>query len=356
MSKIKILNEASEDEAQIEIFGAIGQGWFDEGNTIQTVSEKIKAIKAPRIKVLVASLGGDAAEGLGIYSLLKTLSDKHITTVIEAPTASAGTIVALGGDEVLMSDAALFLVHPVWTIAAGNADELRKEAENLDVWDERLAAIYQKKTGKRKSQLQTLMSENRWLSPQDAKEWGFVDKVFEGKKVAASVVKDINASEIVPKLTEDYIKKFAVPEKGIVGKVLDKLGITTEEKKPQAVEVKPAPVAEAPAPVVTESKPVNMENKEKTPTEVLLEKLAGQNETILNELNASKQKNQELTEKLLAVEQKLALGEARPIKPATPGVEGEERQNGAEENPFWAFVAGRVADARADKGRGRAAR
>lgn len=213
MSKagIRILNK-SEDEATIEIFGDIGEGWFGEGNTMKSVNDQIKGLDVGNIIVDVGSLGGSVVDGLGIYAVLRS-HPAHITARIMSPTASAGTVVALGADKVTMSEAAMFLVHNTWTYAAGNAEEMRETAEDLDKFDERLVDIYQKKTGKRKSQIRKLMSEERWLDPKEAKELGYIDETFDSEtKVAASIITHIQGDKGLPKLPSQYISKFSQKE------------------------------------------------------------------------------------------------------------------------------------------------
>jgi enoyl-CoA hydratase/carnithine racemase len=67
-------------------------------------------------------------------------------------------------------------------MAGGTVDDMEKAAEQLEMFDAQLLNIYQKKTGKRKSQLSGLMKDDKWIKPTEALEWGFVDKVIKSQK------------------------------------------------------------------------------------------------------------------------------------------------------------------------------
>jgi chromosome segregation ATPase len=95
-------------------------------------------------------------------------------------------------------------------MAMGNASEMRETAENLDKWDDRIINIYKKKTGKRKSQIESLMKEEKWIDASEAKEFGFINNTFEPEKIAASLTEARKAqilNDLKTKKTEMDIKK-----------------------------------------------------------------------------------------------------------------------------------------------------
>lgn len=197
--------QAKADVAEIDILGTIGEDWFSEGYTMQQCKADLASISAPEIVLNVSSLGGDVTHALTIHDIIKA-HPSHVTARIMGATASAGTIVALAADTVEMSRNALFLVHNAWTMAVGNAEELREQAEHLDKFDDRLVEIYKKRTGRRENTIRKLMAEERWIDADEAMDFGFIDKAFEPNKAAASMVKDqisqIMADGRLPKLPE----------------------------------------------------------------------------------------------------------------------------------------------------------
>jgi ATP-dependent Clp protease protease subunit len=207
------IKNAATDTSELSIYGDIGEDWFGDGHTMNSLKDQLSEISTANINVRISSLGGDVDDGLVMYNLLRT-NAAHVTTFIEGMTASAGTIVALGGDRVEIDENALFLVHNAWTLTMGNADELRKTAEDMDKIDAALINIYKKQTGKRKSQIKSLMAEEKWLTADEAKEFGFVDAVIPTKLKAAASVKSIKGIEglitekKLPEIPTNYINKL----------------------------------------------------------------------------------------------------------------------------------------------------
>ena len=190
--KSQLINIRTEaNEAVIDIDGVIGEDWFSEGNTTQTVKDDIEAvnnIKADTITVNINSLGGDYFHGIGIHNILANHSAR-VEINIQGWTASAGTIIAMAGDKISIAANAGFLIHNAWTMTVGNKVELQNLIEQLGIIDSNQARMYSKRTGKSEAEIQALMDENdgngRWLTAEEAQEWGFVDEVYETVKVAA---------------------------------------------------------------------------------------------------------------------------------------------------------------------------
>lgn len=207
MQKNFSIKNLSDDAAEIKIFGEIGEGWFGDGVTLDSVKTQLEGIKAKKINVLISSLGGDVNHALAIHDILK-MSNAEITTEIVGATASSGTIIAMAGKERKMSNNALFLSHNAWMLAVGNADQLRKQADDLDAFNDRIINIYQKVTGKSREQVKALMDEEKWIDADNAKDFGFVTETFEPVKAAACIdFNAINASKL-PKVPENIIKKI----------------------------------------------------------------------------------------------------------------------------------------------------
>ena len=171
----------SADHTEIDIIGAIGEDWFGEGNTLETVRNSFGQITSD-VTVNVSSLGGDLIHALAIHDMFKAHPHRVTTNIIGA-TASAGTVIALGGDTIKISENSLFLGHKASMFVGGNADDLRAAANDLDKFDSRLIAMYKKKTGKTKNEIENWLSEDKWITAQEAKEFGLVDEVYKAKKV-----------------------------------------------------------------------------------------------------------------------------------------------------------------------------
>ena len=183
-------NESTPDTTEIDIFSDIGESWWGESTSFQEVKAQVEAIDSEKIKINLATYGGDVNHAFAISNILKT-SPATVEANIMGFTASAGTIIALAADTVKMDENTMFLVHNAWTVEMGNQHDMRATADELEKIDNRLISIYKSKTGERKDKIHNLMKEERWMDADEAKSWGFVDEVYEPKKAAASYTKDI---------------------------------------------------------------------------------------------------------------------------------------------------------------------
>ena len=167
----------------IDITGDIG--FF--GVTSQDFRNSLKEFDGQDIELNISSLGGDVGEAIDIYNALKTYPGR-VTAKITGPTASSATLIASGADEIQAFDNTLYLIHNVWTMTAGNADEMRKTANDLDKFDASIIGVYKKKTGRRESTIKSKMKEEVWMSADEAKDFGLVDKVIPATKAQNKAV------------------------------------------------------------------------------------------------------------------------------------------------------------------------
>ena len=193
------------ETVDIDILGGIGESWFDDETSMQSIKTVLNDAKGKVVNINISSLGGDVDHAITIYDMLK-MHDAPVNVRVIGATASSGTIIAMSGRNVEMSENALFLVHNVWTMAVGNAEEMRKTAEDLDKFDARLVDIYQKqinknKKNKKKSEILALMEDEKWIDATEALAWGFVDSIIkDGRVINNDIRKQINKTEYLPNL------------------------------------------------------------------------------------------------------------------------------------------------------------
>ena len=184
----------------VYIFDEIGM-W---GVTAQNFISDIKDLKDTPINLRINSLGGDVFDGLAIYNVIKKRTAKT-TVYIEGIAASIATIIALGADEVVMSENSLFMIHNASGGAMGESKDLQKTAEVLNKITRQLAEVYEAKTGLSQTAIQDMMDAETWLNAQEAFDLGFIDTISDAIKVAAkydvSKFKNITQEEIKNKLS-----------------------------------------------------------------------------------------------------------------------------------------------------------
>ena len=126
------------------------------------------------IVVYINSPGGDVIAATQIYTMLVEHRGK-VTVKIDGIAASAASVVAMAGNEVLMAPSAYMMIHDAWSIAIGNSRDFRHEANVLDEIDQGIRAAYRLKTGLRDSKLQQMMEDETWMSARTCIDLGFAD-------------------------------------------------------------------------------------------------------------------------------------------------------------------------------------
>jgi ATP-dependent Clp protease protease subunit len=140
------------------------------------IKQQLDAAAGQDVDMHISSAGGSAFDAIAIYDLLKKYPGT-VTTYIDALAASAASIVAMGGKTVVMSKYALLMIHKPMVGTGGNADELLKDVQMLNVVQARLAQIYIDKTGLDGVTVNSLINSVTWLSADQALDLGFIDRV-----------------------------------------------------------------------------------------------------------------------------------------------------------------------------------
>jgi ATP-dependent Clp protease protease subunit len=128
------------------------------------------------VELHISSAGGSAFDAIAIYDLLKKYPG-NITTYIDALAASAASIVAMGGKNIVMSKYALLMIHKPLVGSGGNADELLKDVQMLNTVQARLAQIYMDKTGLNEVTINSLINAVTWMTADQALALGFIDQI-----------------------------------------------------------------------------------------------------------------------------------------------------------------------------------
>lgn len=129
------------------------------------------------VEVNIASNGGDVFAASEIYTMLRQANAK-VTVNIQGLAASAASVIAMAGDTVKISPTAQIMIHQAASNMGGNKDDLAHEIGVLDGIDKSIANAYEAKTGLPQAELLNMMSNETWISAQDAVDKGFADEVM----------------------------------------------------------------------------------------------------------------------------------------------------------------------------------
>lgn len=167
----------SEDEAVITMYGEIGESWWSDSSTSAKDVERIlKDLNANKIHVHINSGGGDVFDGIAIYNQLKN-HDSKIIIHIDGLAASAASLIAMAGDEIIMNTGAMIMIHEAWTMAMGSKTDIQKTLNALEGIDKSIADIYMTKFKGEKSDIDELIKAETWLTADEAIVLGFANEI-----------------------------------------------------------------------------------------------------------------------------------------------------------------------------------
>jgi ATP-dependent Clp protease protease subunit len=203
--------------------------WTDEKIESETSAnhfrnELAKYPDAKEIKIYINSYGGSVFEGTAIYSQLKRHPAQK-TVYIDGFACSVASVIAMAGDKVVMPKNTMMMIHNAWNIAVGNATQLRKAADDLDVIMEGNRQAYlEKSKGKiTEEKLIELLEAESWLTADMCLEYGFCDEVLgqeadltEAKqmlqKVNKSLEQHLSYNKAIAAQVRELTQKTTPPE------------------------------------------------------------------------------------------------------------------------------------------------
>lgn len=136
------------------------------------------------ITVWINSPGGDCFAAAQIYNMLRDYKG-HVTVKIDSLAASAASVIAMAGDEVLISPTGMFMIHNPSTVAMGDHGDLEKAIDMLNEVKNSIINAYQAKTGLSRNKLSKLMEDETWMDANKAVEFGFADGMITRNTPAA---------------------------------------------------------------------------------------------------------------------------------------------------------------------------
>lgn len=183
---------------------------YDEigGNGITALNVVDELSKAEGdLEVHINSGGGSVSQGIAIYNAIKQY-DGQVVVYVDGLAASIASIIAMAGDKLIMAEGSLMMVHEVWTQLAGNASDLRKEAEVLDKHTDTILDIYEANTPLSRDEIQQMLAAETWLTADEALELGIADEIAGEAKLAASI--DLSRFQNAPAAIENLIEPVAL--------------------------------------------------------------------------------------------------------------------------------------------------
>jgi ATP-dependent protease ClpP protease subunit len=220
-------------EAEVRIYDAIG----GMGISAESFVRDLAKIKAKTINVRLNTPGGEVFAGTAIHNALVE-HPARIVVHVDGVAASAGSFIAMAGDEVRMADNAFMMIHNARGGVMGESDDLRRYADTLEKMSNVIAGMYERKTGKPRDHWRGLMDAETWFTAEEAKAEGLADTVYAagGAPAKAKASFDFTIYNKIPDPVREMwgLKQPAAPV------------AATQTNNPPVV----APVEGVPAPVI----------------------------------------------------------------------------------------------------------
>lgn len=177
------------DPAEILIYDYIGS----YGVTAANFDRDLKTMGVPKsgqAVLRINSPGGETPTAASIYNMLERWLAKNsveLTVVIDGIAASAASWIAMLGDEVIMPENTLMMIHDPSGFAMGTSRDMRSLATVLDKIKQGMVAAYMKKSGQSREDIEAIMEAETWYDAQEAVDAGFADRVDNPIEIAAAL-------------------------------------------------------------------------------------------------------------------------------------------------------------------------
>ena len=194
--------EDGQVERVLELYGTIAEeSWFDDDVTPKLFRDELFSDTGP-VTVWINSPGGDCIAASQIYSMLMDYPGK-VTVKIDGIAASAASVIAMAGTEVLMAPTALMMIHNPATMAFGDHNDMKAAVKMLDEVKQSIINAYSIRTGLKDEELSRMMEAETWMNARKAIVLGFADGMLEDGKRA---VTDVAAFSFAQRTSEDSLK------------------------------------------------------------------------------------------------------------------------------------------------------
>ena len=191
-----LITEESGGKSQLWIDGEITSGssgwdWWTDDRLIGEKTFREDLARCGDVDVFINSPGGDVFAGMSMYTALKMHPHK-VTVKITGIAASIASVIAMAGDEILISPVGYMMIHDPWTVVVGNARDMEHEAQVLREIGEGILEAY-RRTGLSDRELSDLLEAETYLNAKSAVDKHFADGILLFDRDLTEAVKENQA-------------------------------------------------------------------------------------------------------------------------------------------------------------------
>lgn len=136
------------------------------------------------IHLYINSPGGSVSAGLSVYDTMQFIRSPVETTCVGQAASMGAFLLAAGapGKRFALPNARIMLHQPAGG-SRGNATDIEIQAREILLIRDRLNQILATHTGKSPEQVAEDTDRDYWMSPDEAKDYGIVDKVQQARQI-----------------------------------------------------------------------------------------------------------------------------------------------------------------------------
>jgi len=228
---------------EIEMMGDIvSEAYYSSDVSPKRIKDELASADGADINITMNSGGGSTIAGSAIINMMRAYDGNiHVHNI--GISASMASVILAEATTASMADNALLMIHNPWSMAMGDSNDMKKQADILDKIKESLLSAYVRKTGLSEEDISAMMDEETWLTAQEAYDLGFVDEITTAQEVAAHSSLEFFGGNKLPEQAKAYFKQKETEtkmseekqEKGILGK-LDAILAFVSPKKEEPVQ------------------------------------------------------------------------------------------------------------------------
>jgi ATP-dependent Clp protease protease subunit len=172
--------QADHETGEIFLYDGIGDAFWGMIDAATVIAD-LNKLSGRRVTLRISSPGGSVDEGRLIYNALK----RHkggVDTIVDASAYSIASYIFLAGERRVVAKNSTTMIHSPWTMAFGNAEQLREVADVLDKHEDAVSGAYAEVSGKSLAEIKKIMAgtgkrDGTWYTAQETVDAGFATEV-----------------------------------------------------------------------------------------------------------------------------------------------------------------------------------
>ena len=203
------IQKDGETVGRMDISGEVGWDFYGDAWDAGYFNEQLKALgDINLIELHINSPGGSVFDGIAIYNaLVQHPASVHV--YIDGIAASIASVIAMAGDKIFMPSNTMLFIHEPWMYTAGNAEDLRKDADMLDKNKDAIINSYLRHLKGTSDQISALMAEETWMTAQEAGiHFNNIEVLHQEAEVTASLnIHNLGTKAKLPKQAVAFLEK-----------------------------------------------------------------------------------------------------------------------------------------------------